>query len=153
MEWEGLDQIVLCGHSYGGMVITGAAEALESRIKSMVYLDAFVPASGQSVLDLVSPAFRTGIEAAAGKHAGAYVDPVPAKAFMVNTADQPLVDAKCTPHPMATFRDTAFRGGDEPDQQEILHSRSPVQDFGLRRVCRSAQAARRLECQHDRRRP
>ena len=54
IKWKDLDQIVLVGHSYGGMVITGVAEQLVSRIASIVYLDAFLPGDGQSVTDVVN---------------------------------------------------------------------------------------------------
>ena len=43
--------LVLCGHSYGGMVIAGVAEQIAGTICSLVYLDAFVPESGKSLSD------------------------------------------------------------------------------------------------------
>src|ERR1700683_2177449 len=46
IKWKDLDNIVLVGHSYGGMVITGVAEQMRDRIAAMVYLDAFQPADG-----------------------------------------------------------------------------------------------------------
>jgi len=53
IKWKDLDQVVLVGHSYGGMVITGVAEQMGSRIASIVYLDAFLPSDGQSLMDVV----------------------------------------------------------------------------------------------------
>src|SRR5215510_3541187 len=50
-----LSDIVLVGHSYGGMVITGAADRVPERIASLVYLDAFVPENGQSNLSMLPP--------------------------------------------------------------------------------------------------
>src|SRR5688572_13226061 len=47
--FEDLRDIVLVGHSYGGMVITGVADRVPDRIKRLVYLDAMVPADGESV--------------------------------------------------------------------------------------------------------
>ena len=47
--WEDLHDIVLVGHSYGGMVITGVADRVPDRIRHVVYLDAFVPENGESV--------------------------------------------------------------------------------------------------------
>lgn len=47
--YEDLKNIVLVGHSYGGMVITGVADSLPERIAQMIYLDAFVPEDGESV--------------------------------------------------------------------------------------------------------
>lgn len=48
---EDLTDVILVGHSYGGMVITGAADASARRIKRLVYLDAAMPRAGESLLD------------------------------------------------------------------------------------------------------
>ncbi|WP_193607828.1 alpha/beta fold hydrolase [Nocardioides lijunqiniae] len=53
IQWERLDDVVLVGHSYGGMVITGAAAAVPDRIDHLVYLDAFLPRSGQCAWDIL----------------------------------------------------------------------------------------------------
>ncbi len=53
--WNDLDRVVLVGHSYGGMVITAAAERIRKRIAAIVYLDAFMPSDGQSVASYRSP--------------------------------------------------------------------------------------------------
>ena len=49
IEFEELEDIILLGHSYGGMVVTGVAERLPERIRHLVYLDAFVPFDGESL--------------------------------------------------------------------------------------------------------
>ena len=64
MKWEGLRDVVLCGHSYGGMIISGVAEAMAPAIRSIVFLDAFVPRNGESSQDLTSAAVREGVQAA-----------------------------------------------------------------------------------------
>lgn len=51
--FENLSDIVLVGHSYGGMVITGVADRVPDRIKRLVYLDAFVPEDGESVISFM----------------------------------------------------------------------------------------------------
>jgi pimeloyl-ACP methyl ester carboxylesterase len=51
--YEDLRDIILVGHSYGGMVITGVADRVPDRIKRLVYLDAFVPNDGESVTSMV----------------------------------------------------------------------------------------------------
>jgi pimeloyl-ACP methyl ester carboxylesterase len=53
IEFEDLSDIVLVGHSYGGMVITGVADRLASRVRRLVYVDAFVPGNGDSVTSLL----------------------------------------------------------------------------------------------------
>jgi pimeloyl-ACP methyl ester carboxylesterase len=50
--FEDLHDVVLTGHSYGGMVITGVIDRIPERIKHVVYLDAAVPNDGQSIWDL-----------------------------------------------------------------------------------------------------
>src|SRR5262249_2328900 len=52
MKWEDLKDIVLVGHSYGGMVVSGVAEEMQPAIASLVFLDAFVPQNGDSLADL-----------------------------------------------------------------------------------------------------
>jgi pimeloyl-ACP methyl ester carboxylesterase len=93
VKWENLTDIVLVGHSYAGMVITGAAEAIAADIGSIVYLDAFIPADGQSMADITKRELpATGVMA-----------PYPAKAMNVNAADQAWVDTKVTPQPVGTY--------------------------------------------------
>jgi pimeloyl-ACP methyl ester carboxylesterase len=53
LRFENLNDVVLIGHSYGGMVATGVADRASDRISRLIYLDAFVPRDGQSVSDLV----------------------------------------------------------------------------------------------------
>lgn len=53
--YEDLDGVVLVGHSYGGMVLTGVAHRVPERLSHLVYLDAFVPRDGQCLLDLLPP--------------------------------------------------------------------------------------------------
>ena len=58
LQYEDLRDIVLLGHSYGGMVATGVADRAAERVSRLVYLDAFVPHDGQALMDLVSPEAR-----------------------------------------------------------------------------------------------
>ena len=55
LEMEDLHDVVLVGHSYGGMVVTGAADRASGRIARLVYLDAFVPENDKCLLDYVVP--------------------------------------------------------------------------------------------------
>jgi pimeloyl-ACP methyl ester carboxylesterase len=63
LEFEDLRNVVLVGHSYGGFVATGVADRARDRIAKLVYLDAFVPKDGQSLLDLAPSDQRAGMEA------------------------------------------------------------------------------------------
>src|SRR6266699_3561046 len=55
IKYEDLRDIVLVGHSYGGMVATGVADRARDRVAQLIYVDAFVPDDGQSLLDLNEP--------------------------------------------------------------------------------------------------
>ncbi len=55
LEAEELQDVVLVGHSYAGMVITGVADRAPQRIRRLVYLDAFVPENGKALIDYVAP--------------------------------------------------------------------------------------------------
>src|SRR5689334_23296146 len=52
IEYEDISDFVLIGHSYGGMVATGVADRARDKVKQLIYIDAFVPKDGQSLLDL-----------------------------------------------------------------------------------------------------
>ena len=58
IKYEDLNDVVLIGHSYGGMVATGVADRARDRITQLIYLDAFVPREGQSLFDFYSPEQR-----------------------------------------------------------------------------------------------
>ncbi|MBT5267253.1 MAG: alpha/beta hydrolase [Rhodospirillaceae bacterium] len=104
LAWENLSEVVLCGHSYGGMVITGAADREADRLKALVYLDAFVPSHGQAAFDLRAPERNAiALKKAREKGAGWLLPPTRAATFKVNAADQAWVDAKCTDIPLACF--------------------------------------------------
>jgi pimeloyl-ACP methyl ester carboxylesterase len=99
MEWEDLQNVVLCGHSYGGWPISGVAEKQEKRIRSIIYLDAFLPNNGQKVLDTNTPDRKKSV--LEGIEKGELARPGPsAAAFFVNEKDQAWVNAKMTAQPI-----------------------------------------------------
>ena len=105
IRWEDLSGVVLCGHSYGGCVITGVADRLPDRIGALVYLDAFVPEDGQSLFDILPGCAKASLlEAAWRDGEGWKVPPIPAEVFNVNSGDVAWVNRQCTPQPIATFQ-------------------------------------------------
>jgi len=110
IKWEGLEDVVLCGHSYGGFVVSGVAEQAEHAIASLVFLDAFIPKDGDRMVDVTAPATRDVIESAAKKGDMA-VPPRSAAMFQVNEKDRAWVDAMCTPHPIGTMVDKIALSG------------------------------------------
>lgn len=103
IRWEQLTDVVLCGHSYGGMVIGGVADAMPEQIAALVYLDAVVPQAGRSGMDNVEPRQALDILKEVADHGGNMRPALPAELFNVNAADRAMVDALCTPQPFATF--------------------------------------------------
>ena len=102
-HYERLNDAVLAGHSYGGMVITGVADRIADKIKALAYLDAFVPQNGQSLFDINIPANTQRFLDNAGASGGLSVPAPPAAYFGVNAADAPIVDALATPFPLGCF--------------------------------------------------
>lgn len=97
-----LDDLILCGHSYGGMVITGVAGQVAERIRTLVYLDAVVPENGQSAFDVLGPERALLMLQAAGDTGTMTVAPG-AEFYQVNSADLNMVNKKCTSHPIGCF--------------------------------------------------
>jgi pimeloyl-ACP methyl ester carboxylesterase len=105
IRWEELSNIVLCGHSYGGAVISGVADRVPDRIGALVYLDAFVLEDGRSLHDDLPPNQRNQqLEGVKLHGEGWKVPPIPAAALSVNAKDAAWMDRQCTMQPMATFQ-------------------------------------------------
>ena len=103
--WEELSAAVLCGHSYGGCVISGVADRLPDRIRALVYLDAFVLEDGQSLHDTLPLSQRDlQLDLTLQHGEGWKVPPIPAEVFNVNAGDLEWVNRQCTMQPLATFQ-------------------------------------------------
>lgn len=105
-----LTGIVLVGHSYGGMVITGVADRIPDRIARLVYWNAFVPNDGESLNDMVPPHYTALFDQIAGASPdNSVVMPYPIwrEAFMNDTdgAQSQAAYDQLNPHPYATFTD------------------------------------------------
>ena len=103
IKWANLSNVVLVGHSYGGMVITGVASEVPELIDSIVYLDAFLPADGQALIDLIAdPEAREPFQRATASGASS----VPFPRGFADALGVPEEDLwKFTPHPIATLFD------------------------------------------------
>lgn len=119
IEFEELNDVILVGHSYGGMVITGVADRMADRLRALVYLDAFIPEHGQSLIDLlpialapeVAPMFVNGFrDAARAGHSG-LMQPIPAEVFNIKPENRARVDRLCRPQALATFEMPALLDG------------------------------------------
>lgn len=104
-EYRDLRNVILVGHSYGGTVITGAAERVADRIQRLVYLDASVPRDGESNDTVIGPVMAAQLHAAAAAEGDGWKVP-PAPYVVERLSGHPLrewVAARLTPHPLRPF--------------------------------------------------
>lgn len=87
---ENSNDIILCGHSYAGLVITGVADKIPERIYGLVYIDAYIPKDGDSCWSLTSEAYRQLFVAGASNDG-------------LTVAVPPGQENRRRPHPLATF--------------------------------------------------
>jgi pimeloyl-ACP methyl ester carboxylesterase len=107
VHYEDLHEVTLVGHSYGGMVATVVADRLALRLARLVYLDAFVPRNGQSLLDLLPAAARESrLHDATTSGQGWLVSPNPSPADLT-AADVEWVSSRRVKQPLETFRQPA----------------------------------------------
>ena len=109
IESKDLREVRLVGHSYGGMVISGASQQVAARLRRLVYVNAFVPLPGQCLNDLVPPHYVQLFDALAGANDNAVMLPFPIwREVFINDADIELATsayARLNPHPYRTFTD------------------------------------------------
>ena len=110
LTWERLSDVVLCGHSYGGFVISGVVEKMSDAITSIVFIDAFVPENNDTVMTCASPTTRERLNEVVIR-GEPIMGPIPAAVFQVNEKDRAWVDELCTPQPVATFSEQILLTG------------------------------------------
>jgi len=113
LEMEDLQDVILIGHSYGGMVATGVADRARARIRHLVYLDAFAPKDGQAVFDLVPPDVAAKMRAGAAASASGFG--IPSNPMPSDTApeDAAWASTRRLPQPIKAFS-TKLRLSAEP---------------------------------------
>ena len=154
-DYEEIGSAVLAGHSYGGMVVTGVADRIAGRVSALVYLDAFLPESGQSLFDINIPANTQRFVANAGNCGGIAVPSPPAAFFNVNAADAARVDRLATPFPMAAMAERLMLTGAHASVPShvyvhgtVLPRESPFKPFYDRVKADPAWSAHALACGH-----
>lgn len=105
LEFEDLADVILVGHSFGGIGISGAADRVPHRIRHLVYLDSLILESGQSAFSVIPSETVAARRKLAREFSGGTSMPVPDPiAFGVSDpADSAWLKAKCTPHPISTY--------------------------------------------------
>lgn len=113
LEAEELKDVVLVGHSYGGIVISGVAARARERLRRLVYLDALLLEDGQSWADAFPPAMAEARRRSAIATNGVKTLPPPDPVIygFADTADMEWVRRRLTPHPYAAFEQKMHWGG------------------------------------------
>ncbi|UYO95244.1 alpha/beta fold hydrolase [Pollutimonas sp. M17] len=106
LTWEDLNDVVLVGHSFGGLVITGAADAMPQRLRHLVYLDAFILESGVSTFDTLPVELVAKLRSAAQQQTGgaaALPPPKPKSLGLFEPDDVAFVQHRLTPQPLRSY--------------------------------------------------
>jgi pimeloyl-ACP methyl ester carboxylesterase len=163
IEAEELGDVILVGHSYGGMVITGVADRIPDTLRALVYLDAFIPENGDSLIGLANKALPPDVAAqfigmfrgtALAGNSG-LMQPIPAEMFNVAQANRAWVDRRCRPQALATFESPALLKGDHAKVPQRLYiladgwDPSPFRHFAKQVEGKAGWKLSKLPCSHD----
>ena len=103
LHYEDLRDVILVGHSYGGMVATGVADRAGERIARLIYVDAFVPSNGLSLFDLLPAQARVERQKAAQEQGDGWLIPPPPPSADTPAADIAWMMARRRWQPIHTF--------------------------------------------------
>lgn len=156
IRWEELTDVTLCGHSYGGMVVTGVADRVPGRIHALVYLDAFVPENGEHMTQHIPPEQLAGLlEGTKAIGDGWKMPPIPAEVFNVNEQDRDWVNAQCTMQSIETFQQPIRLSGGIDEVSNVTYIRASGFDEGspfppfLEKARRKGWKTHEIDCGHD----
>ena len=131
LDGEDLRDVVLVGHSYAGVVVTGAADRRPQRLDAVVWCDASPLPDGTAVADAMPPEVRAAQEAAVRERGGGWRWPGPDRATLetgafgsvagLTDADFDRLARRGTPQPWATFTTPVrLTGGGRPRRRVAI---------------------------------
>jgi pimeloyl-ACP methyl ester carboxylesterase len=139
LQFEDLTEVVLIGHSFGGMVATGVADRAPDRVGQIVYLDAFIPSNGDCLFDLVSAPARARMLEGCREGDGWRVPPLDLPADTPE-AERVWAVRRRTPHPAGAFEEPLrLSGRPLPARAYVYCARASAQDT-FRRFAERARA-------------
>ena len=148
LEYEGLEDVILVGHAYAGMVISGVAQACPGRLRYLVYVNGVVPADGESMLDQLEAVrgadFIQRIKGFLDRGEPLLPPPdtpedVGRRWGITDPDDLAWVGSRVTPHPSASFAQAVRL--DRPEAESIPRSFVGSSEAGFESVARRAKAA------------
>jgi pimeloyl-ACP methyl ester carboxylesterase len=135
LEFEDLSDVVLVGHSYGGMVATGVADLTRDRVRHLVYLDAFAPEDGKCLLDYVGEHGRK-MRAAAGDGWQVPPNPMPPD---TSQADADWANPRRLPQPVKTIASPVRLSGKNPPPRTYIYCKRHAPGDPFRQFAERAQ--------------
>ena len=152
---EDLSGIVLVGHSYGGMVVSGVADRMPERIRALVILDGFVPTDGKAVTDYWPALLKAEWNEKAASSGGLSIPPISAESFGVKEQLRDWVNSHCVPHPYASLNEKIhLTGGRERIASKVYIRAAKQRSQAFDGFLKEAQAdkgwkALVLDCGHE----
>jgi pimeloyl-ACP methyl ester carboxylesterase len=139
IEYEGLRDVVLVGHSYAGLVVTGAADRISERISELVYLDTAPLPDGTTLIETFPPEVREHIEGQVEELGEGWRWPMPPQEELANFGSLEGVDddhlrllySRATPQPFGTYKGRLRLGN---PAREGLPKLGIVSSFSLTQV-------------------
>ena len=115
LQLEDLHDVVLCGHSFGGMPVTGAADQVPDRIRLVVYIDALIPRDGQSALELLPEPFGDLLRSTAAEHENSWRVAIPPELLpprgLIPEEERAHYVVRLQDQPIATFTEPLLLTG------------------------------------------
>ncbi|MGC1467347.1 MAG: alpha/beta hydrolase [Pseudolabrys sp.] len=130
LQFEDLSDVILIGHSYGGMVATGVADRARDRVAKLVYIDAFAPTSGESAFDLLPASVRDQRKDNASGDWRMPPGPMPPD---TPAADRAWAGPKRVPQPIKTFEQKLVLTSEPPQPRHYIYCRRCSADDRFRR--------------------
>ena len=105
IETDELRDMILVGHSYGGVAVTGVADRMTDRIRHIVYLDALIPENGETVFGILPAGMADSRRKVAREQGGGVALPVPGpEAFPIPASpNKDWFMSRLRPHPIGTY--------------------------------------------------
>jgi pimeloyl-ACP methyl ester carboxylesterase len=142
LDMEDLADVVLVGHSYGGMVATGVADRARPRIAQLIYLDAFAPRDGESLFDLQPAETRARMMQLTRTQGDGWLVPPNPMPPDTPEADAAWVSGRRLPHPVKTFEQPLRLSGTSLPPRSYIYCLRARPDDAFRQF---AERARREE--------